>query len=525
MMSWCWRRDRVLKLFAITLLAALVALPIAVRAAVSQRPAHAEIAVKTATLIIITPHGESTRSEFERAFAAWELRTHGVTVSIDWRTPGGTADITRYLDSRFAGEVRARFPELKNPKQFNDAKLPATTPERAAFLSSDVGIGLDLLWGGGEFPHRQLADKGYLVDAGLQALEPTWFRDDVIPQTLSGETVYDAKGRYYGVCFSTFGICWNPDALALLPDATPPAQWDDLGAARFAKQLTIADPTRSAAVVTTFERIIQEQMAKRSEADKAAGWSDGLVLLKRMVGNARAITDGASRATRDVVRGDATAGTAIDFHARAEAEWSALESGGSPRLRFVAPVGGTSVSADPIALLRGAPHRDLAVDFMRFVLSPAGQRLWTYRVGAPGGPTRWTLHRLAVRRDVYTADDRACMSDAAADPFALAAQFTYRPQWSAKLYPLIGPLCKAVMLDPRDELQRAWLAIIAAGGPDRVPEAWRAFCWLPCAYADAPAARDALAAGPPASLRLLRAWTTTAQTQYRDAETLAKAGR
>ena len=51
------------------------------------------------------------------------------------------------------------------------------------------------------------------------------------------------------------------------------------------------------------------------------------------------------------------------------------------RLVYVSPVGGTSISADPIALLRGAPKRDLAVAFMRFVLSVEGQRLWNYRVG------------------------------------------------------------------------------------------------------------------------------------------------
>jgi ABC-type Fe3+ transport system substrate-binding protein len=523
---------------ALAALVALVAVPLVLRPRI---PAAATAVVH---LVIITPHDQNTREEFARAFSAYYLETRQIAVQVDWLSPGGTNDITRYLDGRYS----AAFDRLAGAEfhqdvvGFNVPKLDATDPklagQRAAhakFLASDIGCDIDIFWGGGELPHRQQADKGYLVDAGLQKLEPGWFKPDVIPQTLSGSTIYDPKGRYYGACLSSFGIGYNPDRIAALDPPTPPTQWADLGDPRFLGSITMVDPTRSGAVVTAFEQVIQQRMALAvaaypngstvaNPAALAEGWREAFVLFRRMAGNARAVTDGASYAAREVARGDAAAAICIDFHARAEGGWTAHD-GGPERVVYVAPPGGTSISADPISLLRGAPHHDLAVDFMHFVLSPEGQRLWDYRPGESGGPKVWALRRMAVRRDVYTPADRSHMSDPDSDPFALAAGFTYHPSWTGPLYPLIGPLSKAILLDPRDELVTAWKAIIAAGGPEKVPEAWAAFCWLPVPYDQAAAARDEVRKPPEISLPLLRSWTVGAQEHYRLAAQLAAEGR
>lgn len=516
--------------------AALAAVTLLLVAPIALRP-HAPRAQAERTLVVITPHGEPTRSEFARAFAAWALRERNLRVSFDWRTPGGTGDIVRVIDGAYRRAFADANPDLPAAAlaAFNDPKADAAdAPEanraaRAAFLASEIGIGHDLFWGGGEDPHRVQAQKGYLVDAGLLVAEPAWFREDVIPQQLSGETVYDAKGRYYGACLSTFGICWSPDRLALLPPGPEPSGWADLGDPRFLGTVTMTDPTRSGAIVTALERLIQQRMATavaaggEEAAALARGWDDAFLLVKRIAGNSRGLTDGAAKPVRDVARGDAALAMCIDFNARAEAEHSAKESGGAERLRFLAPLGGTSVSADPIALLRGAPQRQLAVDFIRFVLSPEGQRLWNFRPGTEGGPVRYALRRLPVRRDSYTAAERASMSDGGEDPFAVAAAFTYRPKWTQPVRQLIGPLTKAVVLDPRDELIEAWRAIIAAGGPERAPEAMAALAWMPFGYAEA---RDMLKRlGGPAheSLALTRSWTVAAQERYREARRLALA--
>lgn len=481
--------------WALLVIAALVALPLVLR----ERPRPAPAG--TRTLVAITPHGEPTRAEFTRAFAAWARAERGLAVDIDWRTPGGTSEITRYLDARF----------------------------KALDGDLDRGVGIDLIFGGGEFPFRGLAAKGYLEDAGLLAAEPAWFAPGAIPQTLSGETVYDPHGRYYGACLAVFGIASSPDRLRQrgLP---LPRQWAELAEPAYLAGLTVADPTKSGAVVTAMERILQQAMAAAcaagdTPAARAAGWAQGVERLRRLVANARAVTDSASKPTRDTVRGDCLASMAIDFQAKSEAEWSAQESGGAPRLAFSVPVGGTSVSADPIALLRGAPERALAVDFIRFVLSPAGQRLWNYRPGTPGGPQRWCLHRYPVRADVLDEDWRRHAAEPDEDPFAIARSFTYRAEWTAHCYPLIGPLVKAVALDPHDELVAAWTAICRAGGPERVPVAAAALDYQPFRYDDARAVRDRLAKGSQEALPLLRAWTATAIVRYREARRLAEEGR
>ena len=53
------------------------------------------------SVVIITPHNESIRSEFGRAFEKWYLAKKGHRVHVDWRIVGGTSEIGRYVDSEY----------------------------------------------------------------------------------------------------------------------------------------------------------------------------------------------------------------------------------------------------------------------------------------------------------------------------------------------------------------------------------------------------------------------------------------
>jgi ABC-type Fe3+ transport system substrate-binding protein len=523
-------------LAVLAVVALLIAAPLALRDRPLRRPDG------ETRLVIITPHGEDIRREFTDGFRAWAKRERGLDVDIDWRTPGGTSEITRFIDDRFRAAFAEKFPQHRGQlAYFTNPKLAADSPAeqkaaRADFLASDVGISTDLLFGGGELPFRNHADKGYLVDSGLQRAEPTWFSgaEPLIPQVVSGETVYDPKGRYYGACFGVFGIAYSPDRVAELGLPVPPVSWLDLAAPAYRRQITLTDPTKSGAAATTFERILQQRMAAHP-GDLPAGWSDGHSLIKRLVANARWITDSASKPTRDAVRGDAAAGMAIDFQAKIEAESAALASaaqaGGTSteRLRFVVPLGGTSVSADPIAVFRGAPHRELAAEFLHFVLSPEGQRLWSQRRGTPGGPRLMALRRFPVRRDLTGPAAREWRSDPDEDPFAIANGFTYHREWTGRYFNLVSSLVKTVAIDPREELGRAWDAITRAGGPERVPEAWEQFCWLPVSYGELPAAQEQIDAwkrtNPALIVQQQREWLEQATLHYRLAAAYAEAGR
>lgn len=523
----------ILRWLAVIAPLALLAIPLALREPARDRPTNDAL-----PLVIITPHNEAIRAEFTRAFRAFAQRELGHDVEIDWRTPGGMSDISKLINEQYTAAAAERLPGFDRAT-FNDPKA-GDAPARTAFLASDLGIGIDLLFGGGEFDHRSLAGKGYLVDAGLLSAMPDLFREDVIPQTLAGETIYDPQGRYYGTALSSFGICFNPDRVQALRSPHLAefggvgqgafTVWSDLAHPALRGQIVMADPTKSGSIATCYVMMLQEQLAaavKQGGATPATatpehldrGWLNGLTLIKGIAGNARSVTDSASKVPRDVGRGDAIAGMCIDFYGRSEAEWTRGESG-RERVVFVTPQGGTSISADPIALLRGAPHREDALAFMRFVLSVEGQRLWNYRVGEPGGPTRYALRRWSVRRDLFTPEHLAHSSDPAENPFVLAQSFQFQPAWTGPYFDLIRSTIKAVVLDPREELQDAWQAIIAADQADS--PAWQQFIWLPYDHRDAAAARKRLADD---RITTMREWTVAAQQHYREAARLAREGK
>ncbi len=458
------------------------------------------------TLIIITPHNESIRYEFEEAFKAHYFDIHGKNITLDWRMPGGTSDITRYIDDRFASEFKRYWegnPSLSAwsqiiEKNFNNSKIDSPAEDtdstaikaRKSFLDSNVGIGIDLFFGGGQYEMEKQVRKGYAVDAGLLQLHPEWFNENVIPHKFSGELFYDAKGCYYGTCISSFGICYNEDCIKLL-GIPAPKRWQNLGDKKFFGVLAVADPTKSGSINKCFEMLVQQSMAdairafggKTPEALEK-GWADGLNLIKRIGANSRYITDSASKVPRDVAKGDTSAGICIDFYGRTEAEWAQKQSGGKIRLTYVTPIGGSSVSADPILLFRGAPNKKIAVEFIEFVLSKKGQRIWNSRPGTPGGPKKYALRRLPVRKDLYVQEERINMSDPDASPFSPEEEFNYDPSLTAKQFTLIRLIIKAMVIDPLPELQKAWMSIIKTDAPNNSSKAIEEFDKLPFKYSE-----------------------------------------
>lgn len=85
------------------------------------------------------------------------------------------------------------------------------------------------------------------------------------------------------------------------------------------------------------------------------------------------------------------------------------------------------------------------------------------------------------------------------------------------------------MLDPREELQRAWSAILAAGGAEKVPEAMKYFNMIQVEYSAAAAAAKSLRITDrnPADkvAGVMRKWCDSARANYLKAEKLAKEGR
>ena len=396
-----------------------------------------------------------------------------------------------------------------------------------------MGIGIDIFFGGGSYDHDRSARKGYLVDSGLAKRHPDWLAPEIMPQALGGEVYYDKQGRWYGGCLTTFGICYNRDSLKRLGIETPPSQWADLADPRYFKQIGLADPTKSGSIAKAFEMVIQQQMRLEVEQRKAAagtgwnaqlekeavaaGWLRAMQLIQRMAANSRYFTDGASAVVSDVADGNAAAGMSIDYYTRFNAE-SVAGPDGTSRLVFVTPVGGTSVSVDPVAMFRGGPNAEVARHFIEFVMSPDGQKLWDYKVGTPGGPVKYALRRLPVRRDMYTAEHQRYMADPDEKPYEIATQMTYRPEWTGALFNFLRPYIQSMVIEPHEELREAWQAIVRAGGPEANPEAMRVSGEQPLPY-EQTATQDIT--DPISRMALTRKWAMFFKGQYGKARAAA----
>ena len=490
------------------ILAAVLVAPFAFRPAGMEQRMHGE---RSERIVIISPHNESIQSEFGRAFTAHMKKVHGRDVFVDWRQPGGTTEIARFLRSEFTtrfetywtkktglpftNAIRDAFanPKLdpapgKEGSSAGPTLLNLSTPEEQAatarklFLESSLGIGIDLFFGGGAYDFERQASAGLLVGSdqsgkyGLLALataRPDWFSDAVMPASVSGEPFRDAQFRWAGTVLSAFGICYNSDVLARLGIKEVPDTWSALEDPRYFGQIALADPTKSGSTTKAFEMLVQERIQtlqrekglSESEALNA-GWNDAMRLILRISANSRYFTDSAAKVPRDVAMGDAAAGMCIDFYGRTFNEIYRSPETGDSRIHFVMPRGGTSIGADPIGMLRGAPQPELAHFFIEFVLSPEGQKLWNYRPGTEGGPRRFALRRPPIRKDFYNVTNQLSMTDPEVDPYIISAGFTYHPEWTGPLFGALRFIIRGACMDPHEEQLAAWRVLIAAGLPE-----------------------------------------------------------
>ncbi len=388
-------------------------------------------------LIVVTPHNEQIRSEMAAGFNRWRKVAALGPVEFDWRASGGTTDLRR--------SILAQFTALGQGGR-----------------SLDEGIGLDLFFGGGTYDHEKVAAGVRLGDV----MEPVAMAPDlpegllgqVFPKaTLGGERLMHPDHLWIGTALSSFGIVYNRDVLVMLKTDAPQT-WSDLADPVYAHWLAAADPSHSGSIAAAFNTVLRRQ-----------GWTEGWDTLRRVFANARYFSSSATRVPVDVSAGEAAAGMCIDFYGRTQAQavrsdgWSGdVDRTGMSRLGYIDPqVNGasmTATTADPITLLRGAPHRDLAEQFIAWLLSQEGQRLWQAAPGTPGGPQREALRRQPIRRDLYTPVGRAGWTDAQLDPFVTAVDF---PQGTPDYFGFVAPVTHAMAIDVHDDLVAAWAALQA----------------------------------------------------------------
>lgn len=524
------RRYVLLILFGLVLLAPFVLRQFVV-GRVDTTPADARFEVER--LVIVTPHNQDIRREFEIAFNNWHEKKFGTRVRIDYRNVGGTNDIRKLIENSFRGLRDA------------DGKpLP------------DAYIGIDLVWGGGDFFFNVELDRDLGVLQRLEldpALLSAAFPKDSLAGVRLREVSKDADGKvlppkWVGCCLSSFGIVYNPDLYARLNLASP-TQWSDLAKPELANLVALADPTRSGSAAVAYMMVLQRAMAdaeaevfatsprlkellpadRAKDADYraaiAAGWKRGMGQLVLIAANARYFTDSANLVPKDVSTGDAAAGMAIDFYGR-----TFTEIVGPGRILYVSPAAATAITPDPIAVLHGVSGKklELAKRFVEFQLLPEGQRLWIVRPGAPGGPTQRGLRRPPIRPDVYA--DRTNWTDDV-NPFEEAGGFNQRADWMA-LFADTRPIWAAAWIDTRESLKQAYRAALSVADPTRRDQLLKQLADLPITMADVEAdnaerkriEKENRALAPESAAERRLRWATKFREHYRAVERAARNG-
>lgn len=431
------------------LFALVLGLPFAVRRATVHESAQSNGQnAGEQRLVIVTVHNGDIRREFARGFVSWYRDHYGGAVELDYRVPGGTSDMVRFLRGQPGG--------------------------------------IDVIWGGGDYTfYHDLQPPGLLQPMHL---DPALLKAAFPQDSLAGVRLYDgtkdAGGnptpQWVGVALSSFGIVYNSELYRAL-DLAPPAAWSDLTNPKLVGLIALADPAHSGSAAVAYMMVIQRAMADaeaalfdhhpelkklaradlRKRADYQAaiadGWHRGMGQWLLIAANARYFTDNSEVVPTDVGRGEAAAGMAIDFYAR-------VTEGivGPSRARYVSPRAATAITPDGIAIPRGVggAKLQLATRFVEYLLTQEAQRLWILQPGQPGGPLERSPRRMPVRRDVYA--NQTGWADHF-DPFDEAGNFNQRGEWMA----LMGdtrPIWDAAWIDSRGALLGAYAKIL------RVPD-------------------------------------------------------
>jgi len=357
-------------------------------------------------LVIISPHSPEIRNEFSRGFSVWYAGRTGRTVSLKWLDIGGTGEVIAYIRSRNAEKRQAG--------------------------------GVDIFFGGGDFPYIKLAGDGLLIP-----YEPPDSILAVIPADINGAPIRGQGSLWYGAAVSGFGIIYNKE-ICRRNRLPIPSRWEDLARPECRGWVATGDPRYSGSIHMMYEILLQ-----------AYGWEKGWEVICRMAANAQTFSKGAASAAKAVSIGQAAFGLAIDFYAFIE-----IERYGANRLGFVMPEGETVVSADGIAILKNAPSPDVARMFMEYVLGD-GQKLWILKKGVEGGPAENALCRFPVNPHLYNRNPAEIAVEG--NPFTLASVLRYNSALGGRRWSVLSDLLAANCITPHDELKRWYAAAIRAG--------------------------------------------------------------
>lgn len=362
-------------------------------------------------LVLLSPHWEGIKYEFERAFKVHYHRETGRTVEFEWMDVGGTSETVRFI--------------------------------RSEFKKKPTGIGIDVFFGGGLDP--------YLALKTAKLLEPYTLPEallEKVPPRLGGIPLYDPDHTWYGPTLAGFGIVYNKVVLKLtkLPVITT---WEGLASPALFGWVGSSDPRKSGSVHMAYEIILQ-----------AYGWEKGWEIITALAANVRNFTGSASQVPKDVTMGEVAYGLAIDFYA-----WAQIHEAGADKIGFVMPANLTVINPDCMGILKGSSNRGVAEAFVRFAMSEAGQKLWLLPAGSVDGPQRFQLNRFSVLPGLYDLSPQS--TAVKLNPFSWQSGFVFDAKLGSDRWAIVNDLIGALVIDQKELLGRAWKAALAGGLTDQ----------------------------------------------------------
>ena len=372
------------------------------------------------TVVIISPHNEEIRTEMETAFTKYCKEEFGIDAKVDWMDVGtGSNRILKFIQKVYA-----------HTKYYGHTDL----------------IGVDMLFGGGEYTFQTLEKEGVLETLPLN--------DEVlanIPQTFCGMEMYSTDHKWCGNVLGTFGFLYNKEMLNAT-GATAPTKWEDLGGAEYFNQAVFADPTVSGSMAGAFEMIVQ------TSPDWQSGWEKLLSILS----NAKKFTDSSNDAVDAPGLDEAIVSICIDFYGTSRA------SQAPDKLQYVTPKGQAGYTPDPIGIFKNASNRDMANKFVDFLLSVKGQRIWALPKGHPDGPVEYSLNRIPISKAYYAQYD-ADTPEWIARPYAADADMMDMDmEMRTVRFGVLSELVKTAAIDNIELMQQAKKKLIDSGNSDDI---------------------------------------------------------
>jgi iron(III) transport system substrate-binding protein len=228
----------------------------------------------------------------------------------------------------------------------------------------------DIFWGGEPALFNSLAQQSLLTK--LEVASEVW---ESIPPSIGIPKpipLKDPNRFWVGTALEVYGIAYNPRLVKRL-GAPEPRDWDDVLNPKLKGQVAQCTPTRSSSSHATYQVILQS----RGEAE---GWE----WLKRLGANTGVFVASSRDVPAVVAKGEFAVGFGVPSYFVFEEKLAGFD------IKFVAPKN-AFVTPEPFAILAGARHPKVAREFLAFLLSERGQRLFMGRGLFPITP-RYKVH-------------------------------------------------------------------------------------------------------------------------------------